>query len=352
VTASEGKLTYTCMENKTIRVTVIDAAGNETIEEFAVNNIDRIAPAGTIEYTPDNITNQDVRAVLTLDEPGRVLNNDGKMEYIFIENGEFTFEFEDAAGNRSFMPAAVSWIDKLPPRGSLEYSRTELSNMPVVVTLKTDSDAVILNNGGASSRTFYTNGYFTFRITDDAGNIVNLKAEVWNIDEEKPQITLKGNSYQCIIQNENYAEAGYKAVDNIDGDITDRVVVEGSVNCEELGTYSIKYAVSDAVGNIAEVVRTVRVIGLDELVLMINGKVADGAMAVLDARNVTVGALGYEGYYVIKWGEGKRTQAYFKGNGNTIAAGSNVWLQTGRWYTFFIQDRERKTKSIRIYINE
>jgi hypothetical protein len=224
--------------------------------------------------------------------------------------------------------------------------------MPVVVTLNTDSDAIILNNGGASSRTFYTNGYFTFRITDDAGNIVNLKAEVWNIDEEKPQITLKGNSYQCIIQNETYAEAGYKAVDNIDGDITDRVVVEGSVNCEALGTYSIKYAVSDAVGNIAEVVRIVRVIGSDELVLMINGKVADGAMAVLDARNVTVGALGYEGYYVIKWGEGKRTQAWFKGNGNTIAAGSNVWLETGRWYTFFIQDKERKTKSIRIYINE
>jgi hypothetical protein len=352
VTASEGKLVYTCMENKTVQVTVIDVAGNETTEEFAVNNIDRITPAGTIEYAPDSITNQDVRAVLTLNETGGVLNNDGKMEYIFTENGEFTFEFEDAAGNRSSMPASVNWIDKLPPRGSLEYSRTELSNMPVVVTLKTDSDAIILNNGGESSRTFYTNGYFTFRITDDAGNAVNLKAEVWNIDEERPQIALKGNSYECIIQNEPYVEAGYKAIDNIDGDITDRVVVEGSINNEAVGTYSIKYTVSDSVGNITEVFRTVRVIGLDELVLLVNGKVADGDMAVLDARNITVGALGNEGDYVIKWGEGKRTQAYFKGNGNTIAAGSNVWLETGRWYTFFIQDRERKTKSIRIYINE
>jgi hypothetical protein len=55
---------------------------------------------------------------------------------------------------------------------------------------------------------------------------------------------------------------------------------------------------------------------------------------------------------VIKWEQGKRTQAYFKGNGNTIAAGRNVSLETGKWYTFFIQDRERKTKSIQIYINE
>ena len=352
VTASEGKLIYTCKENKSIQISVIDSAGNETSREFVVDYIDRIAPAGTIEYTPDSITNQDVKAVLTLDEPGRVLNNDGKTEYIFTENGEFTFEFEDGAGNRASMHAAVNWIDKLPPRGSLEYSSIEMSSNPVVVTLKTDPDAVIMNNGGMPSRTFYTNGYFTFRIADEAGNMVSLKAEVWNIDEERPQIALKGNSYECIIQNEPYSEAGYKAIDNIDGDITDRVVVEGSVNCESVGTYSIKYKVYDAVGNIAEEIRTVRVIGSYELVLLINGKVADGAMAVLDARNVTAGALGNEGNYVIKWGEGKRTQAYFKGNGNTIATGGNVWLEVGRWYTFFIQDRERKTKSTQIYINE
>lgn len=350
--SSEGKLVYTCKENKSIRITVIDNAGNETSREFVVDYIDRIAPTGTIEYDPGSITNQDVRAVLTLNEPGRAVNNNGKMEYIFTENGEFTFEFEDNAGNRGSVTALVNWIDKVPPKGSLKYNSIEMSNRPVVVTLSTDPDAIIMNNGGMPSRTFYTNGYFTFRITDEAGNIVSLKAEVWNIDEERPQITLKGNSYECIMHNEPYIEAGYKASDNIDGDITDRVIVEGSVNPEEVGTYFIKYKVSDAVGNIAEKIRTVRVIGPDELVLLINGKVTDGTMAVLDARSVTVGALGNEGNYSIKWGEGKRTPAYFKGNGNTISAGSNVRLETGRWYTFFIQDRERKAKNICIYVNE
>ena len=39
------------------------------------------------------------------------------------------------------------------------------------------------------------------------------------------------------MQNEPYVEAGYKASDNIDGDITDRVIVEGSVNSESVGTH-------------------------------------------------------------------------------------------------------------------
>jgi hypothetical protein len=202
------------------------------------------------------------------------------------------------------------------------------------------------------SRTFYTNGYFTFRISDEAGNIVNLKAEVWNIDEERPQISLKGNSYEYIMLNEPYVEAGFRASDNIDGDVTGRVIVEGSVNSGDAGTYLVKYKVSDAVGNIVEEIRTVRVLESDELVLLLNGRVADGPNALLDARNVTMDARGNEGGYVIKWGEGKRTIAWFKGNGNTIAAGGNVWLETGRWYTFFVQDRERRTKSIQVYINE
>ncbi|HOR86773.1 MAG TPA: DUF5011 domain-containing protein, partial [Bacillota bacterium] len=352
LTVSEGKRIYTCKENKRIQITVIDTAGNETSREFVVDYIDRIAPAGTVKYSPGSITNQDVKAVLTLDEHGRVLNNNGKMEYIFTENGEFTFEFEDDAGNRGSAAASVNWIDKIPPRGSLKYSRIEMSNKPVIVTLGTDPDAIIVNNGGMPDRTFYTNGYFTFRIRDEAGNTVSLKAEVWNIDEEKPQIELNGNSYECIMQNEPYVEAGYKASDNIDGDITDRVIVEGSVNSESVGTHFIKYKVSDKVGNIAEKIRTVRVIGSDELMLLINGKATEAGTAVLDAKSVIIDALGNEGDCLIKWGEGRRTPAWFKGNGNTVSAGSNVQLEAGRWYTFFVQDRERKTKSVSVYINE
>lgn len=352
LTSSEGKLVYTCKDNKTIKVTVVDTAGNETTKEFEVNYIDKEMPIGTIIYTPNRITNQNVKAVLILNEPGLILNNSGRMEYIFTQNGDFTFEFADIAGNSTTMTASVNWIDKTPLVAALEYSNTSTTNQPVTVTVKANKDFIVLNNGGAVKRTFYTNGEFTFRVADIAGNEVSIKAEVRNIDTDKPQITLKGPSYVSIFQNEAYVEPGYTAFDNIDGDMTSKVSIEGSVNTEVPGIYILKYGVSDAVGNSSEKRRIVKVLGPDEIVLLLNGKVAEGECIILEDINVNASCLGNEGSYVIKWAKGRRTQAYFKTEGNNIAAGATVRLETGSWHTFYIQDRERKIKCIQVYINK
>ncbi len=350
-TASEGMIVYTCENNKDIVVTVTDDAGNETTREFKVDYIDRTPPEGTIKYIPGSLTNDEVIAELEMNEAGKVVNNNGRSEYVFTDNGEFTFEFEDRAGNRATATARVNWIDKIPPNASLSYSHTGMSKNPVTVTVNTDSDAIILNNGGLRTRTFYTNGIFTFRVSDEAGNVVELKAEVWNIDEEKPQITLQGYQNTVLMLNEPYVEPGYKAVDNIDGDLTDKVVVEGSVNTAVPGTYSIKYRVSDAVGNTAEVIRTVRVMEPDELLFMINGTVTDASMLVLDTQNVILDIFGNEGECLIKSAEGRRPVSWFKSNGSIVRTGLTR-LEPGKWNTLYAQDRERKTKTISIYINE
>ncbi|MDD2480777.1 MAG: DUF5011 domain-containing protein [Lutispora sp.] len=350
ITSTEGKITYICKENKEIQVKIIDTAGNETTKEFIVNYIDKVMPEGTIVYIPNSLTNKNVKAVLTINEPGRIINNSGRMEYIFAENGDFTFEFEDNAGNRSSKIASVDWIDKTPPMATLEYSNTSMTNKPVVVTVKADKDFVVLNNGGAAKRTFYTNGEYTFKIRDIAGNIVEVKAEVSNIDTEKPQITLKGSSYISIFENEAYIEPGYTAIDNIDGNVTSKVIVEGNVDIEVPGIYVLKYKVSDEVGNSAEVSRTVKVLGSNEIVLLLNGIVAEGESILIEGSNVKASVIGYEGSYIIKWELGKKTQAYFKSFGNKIAANETVTLESSNWYTFYIQDRERRTKSIHVYL--
>ena len=350
ITLAENKITYICKENKKIQVTIIDTAGNETTKEFKVNYIDKVMPEGTIVYIPNSLTNKNVKAVLTINEPGRIINNSGRMEYIFAENGDFTFEFEDNAGNISSKIASVDWIDKTPPVATLEYSNTSMTNKPVVVTVKANKDFIVLNNGGAAKRTFYTNGEYTFKIRDIAGNIVEVKAEVSNIDTEKPQITLKGSSYISIFENEAYIEPGYTAIDNIDGDVTSKVIVEGSVDIEVPGIYVLKYKVSDEVGNSAEVSRTVKILGSNEIVLLLNGIAAEGESILIEGSNVKASVVGNEGSYIIKWELGKKTQAYFKSFGNKIVANETVTLETSNWYTFYIQDRERRTKSIHVYL--
>ena len=54
----------------------------------------------------------------------------------------------------------------------------------------------------------------------------------------------------------SYNEPGYEAIDNCDGDLTDKVTVNGTVSTRA-GTYKLTYTVEDETGNKAEVVRTV-----------------------------------------------------------------------------------------------
>lgn len=53
---------------------------------------------------------------------------------------------------------------------------------------------------------------------------------------------------------------GVRATDDTDGDITSRVVVDGIVDTQQVGEYSIIYRVSDAAGNVKKVTRKVIVI--------------------------------------------------------------------------------------------
>jgi hypothetical protein len=58
-----------------------------------------------------------------------------------------------------------------------------------------------------------------------------------------------------------WVDPGATALDNVDGDITAKIIVTGTVNVAALGTYVITYNVKDAAGNPAKVAtRTVRVV--------------------------------------------------------------------------------------------
>ena len=44
-----------------------------------------------------------------------ITNNGSSREYTFTENGEFTFEFQDKAGNKGSATAKVDWMEKEEP---------------------------------------------------------------------------------------------------------------------------------------------------------------------------------------------------------------------------------------------
>lgn len=92
-----------------------------------VNNIDKVAPTAKIQYSTTLPTNQAVIATLKPNEEVTILGN-GKDVYVFAENGEFTFEFVDKAGNKGYKTAKVTWIEK--KQESNKPSTPEKSNKP------------------------------------------------------------------------------------------------------------------------------------------------------------------------------------------------------------------------------
>ena len=79
------------------------------------------------------------------------------------------------------------------------------------------------------------------------------------VDNTPPTITLNGKEHEMIVLGDNYEEAGAIAEDDIDGDISNKVQIEGKVDTSNIGTYELKYTVSDSAVNVADSARKVNV---------------------------------------------------------------------------------------------
>jgi len=80
-------------------------------------------------------------------------------------------------------------------------------------------------------------------------------------DTTSPVITLKGDNPYTVGMGTVYLDPGATALDDIDGDISSKIIVVNNVNTSDTGFYNVKYNVSDIAGNAAvEVERTVKVI--------------------------------------------------------------------------------------------
>ena len=82
-------------------------------------------------------------------------------------------------------------------------------------------------------------------------------------DRRGPEIELIGEVRLNIPAGQEYVDPGATAVDDIDGDISDKIEVSGNVNSTVVGTQTITYSVSDRAGNVASATRTV-VVGVNE----------------------------------------------------------------------------------------
>ena len=102
------------------------------------------------------------------------------------------------------------------------------------------------------------------------GIVKSIKRNIVVKDKESPKITLKGDNPIILGLDEKYVEPGYIATDNIEGDLTNNVVISDNIDIKNYGEYKIIYKVKDSNNHTTKKVR--KVIVKDKKVPTINLK--------------------------------------------------------------------------------
>ena len=97
----------------------------------------------------------------------------------------------------------------------------------------------------------------TYKVTDSSGNVSEVSRKIIYKDIEKPTITLNGNETMYLYVGDSFEDPGVNTIDNCDSKISEKVKVESNVDTNSVGTYEVKYIITDEGGNSNEVVRKV-----------------------------------------------------------------------------------------------
>ncbi len=98
---------------------------------------------------------------------------------------------------------------------------------------------------------------WTYTVQDSSNNKIEKTRNFTYIDDNKPTIELTNPTTMTITEGNPYKEPGYKANDQCDGDITNKVTTTGNINTNTPGTYELTCTVTDAAGNKTEVKRKI-----------------------------------------------------------------------------------------------
>lgn len=115
----------------------------------------------------------------------------------------------------------------------------------------------------ASVRSEEKDGVVYYTVEDSSGNVATVQRKVVYNDLTPPKIVLKGDNKIVMQVGKTFKEPGYSAKDNVQGNMTKKVVVKGSVDIYTPGTYVLTYSVTDKYKNTATATRTVVVLPFD-----------------------------------------------------------------------------------------
>ncbi|MBD2847871.1 Ig-like domain repeat protein [Paenibacillus sp. IB182496] len=349
-----GKTTYDFVENGNFTFILMDRAGNVTPVMAQVNHIVRDEPDVTVTYSTTEPTGGRVIARVSAADPSQtiyVTNNFRRHEYVFTENGSFTFFVQDEAGNRTTVEAVVTNIDTSLAEIALHYSKTEPTRESVTVTIASDRELTLREADGGLEQIFTRNETRWLQAQDALGNVYWLEITVDNIDREAPEVRYSAGEPLIIVEGEAFDPfEGMRIVDAQDGDLTSATTVRHSIDVHRAGEYELAFEAFDRAGNALRFTRPAQVIGRDALRGYVNGELPpSGTALTVRGYDIQLRPIGALGHLNVKWDRGFRAKGYFKSNGEWLDTDAITVTQYG-YYTFLLQDQQRRYHLIHVYV--
>jgi hypothetical protein len=163
--------------------------------------------------------------------------------YLYKNSYNYWTVTPDGTGSGLWTVNSVGSLGAPVPASNSSYTRP-------VINLKSD---VYIDRGNGSFDTPYT------------------VKDIISVDKEGPVITLNGGNPTSVQLGSTYTDAGATASDNVDGDLTSKIIALSNVDVNHIGTYKVTYVVSDVSGNKTSVSRTVNVVLNVELLVVAGG---------------------------------------------------------------------------------
>ncbi len=160
-----------------------------------------------------------------------------------------------------------------------DYKITLIGDNPVKVECKDDynDEGVIVKQFGFNTDNYTVTNKVDTNILGEqeviykAGNN-SVKRIVQVVDSKNPEITLLGNEELEVEYNTVFEDPGFSALDNYDGNLTEKMVVTNNVDTKKLGEYEAIYEVTDSSKNTTKKVRKVKVVDTTAPQIKLNRK--------------------------------------------------------------------------------
>ena len=249
---------------------VYKATYEEMVKEITVTYVvcDKIAPIIELVVNEDSYTSPKDKYI---EEGFKATDNyDGDITDKVIreeKDGVVTYTVADSEGNVTIAERVIAYKDAVAPvitlNGTTDVSLNlgqEYVEEGFAATDDCDgeiTDKVVVSGSIDISKP--GKYILEYKVQDKYGNECIVNRNVVVADFEAPVISLNGDKNQYIKLGSEYVELGYSANDKIDGDVSDKVEITGSVDTSKIGLYAITYKVSDSAGNSTVVNREVYV---------------------------------------------------------------------------------------------